>query len=233
MPPRDRRPRRGGVSHRRRIARARSSPAALRPAATTRAAPSNFAVCTATMPDRARRAQDEHVLAASQRRPPRERQPAGETCDPERGCERRIRAVGHLDRMRVARSARARRSRRATSARATRRRSRPHGRRRSDPPPRSQGRTAAPGDRWRGCRARRRGRSGLIGAASTSTDSPEGSATSPTSGAPPTSRMSAALTRPRRSPRSPPSCRAAGCRRRPRSEHGPRRTPRRRGRNSR
>ena len=82
--------------------RARSSPAALRPAATTRAAPSSFAVCTATRPDRAGRAEDEHVLAALERRAPREGQPAGETGDPERRRERGIRTLGNLDRMRIA-----------------------------------------------------------------------------------------------------------------------------------
>ena len=51
--------------------------------------------------DRARGAEHEHVLAAAERRAPRERQPAGEPRDPERGGERGIRAVGHLDRVRV------------------------------------------------------------------------------------------------------------------------------------
>ena len=53
-------------------------------------------------PDRAGGAEHEDVLAAAERRAPRERQPPGETCDAERGGERRVGAVGHLDRVRVA-----------------------------------------------------------------------------------------------------------------------------------
>ena len=52
-------------------------------------------------PDRARCTEDEHSLAAGERRTPGERQPTGEAGDPESGRERGIRALGHLDHMRV------------------------------------------------------------------------------------------------------------------------------------
>jgi hypothetical protein len=52
-------------------------------------------------PDRARRAEHEDVLTPEKWRPPRERQPAGEPGYPQRGRERGIRALGHIDRVRV------------------------------------------------------------------------------------------------------------------------------------
>ena len=225
-------PRRGGASHRRRDSRARSSPAALRPAATTRAAPSSFAVWTATRPT------EPVAPSTSTFSPPASGARHANGSQPARpAIPSAAASAGSAPSGTSIACASPDRARSAIAPAAVRP---------SDPPkiqttrPSSVRPTASqPGtygsSGWPVARMpRETARSiGLIGAASTSTDSPAGSATSPTSGAPPTSRMSAALTRPRRSPRSRPSCRTAGCRRRPRSEHGPRRTPRPGGRSSR
>ena len=110
--------------------------------------------------DRPGRAEHQHVLASLERRPPGEREPAGEPCDPEPRRDGRIRTLRDVDRERVA-------DRCALGHPTVARAAEPSAEHPDDAAVGRSSHDLAAGDvrqiagaRWRGCRARRRGRSG-------------------------------------------------------------------------